>query len=56
MGPILFLFEDPEVIAVKVAAQMGLTPEAAAEHMECWDRISVATFCVGNDYPRKELH
>lgn len=56
MRPILFLFEHPEVIAAKVGAQMGLTAEEAIEHMQVWDSISVETFCLGNSYPRQELH
>jgi len=56
MKPILFLFEDPQAIAAKVAAQMGISPEEATQHMEMWDKMSIGLFQIGNDFPRKELH
>jgi len=54
MKPILF--EDSDVIAEKVAQQMGISPEMAAQHMEMWDKMSIGLFQIGNDFPRKELH
>jgi hypothetical protein len=48
------VFEEPDVIAERVATQMGWSADEA--RMERWDRIAVETLCIGNDYPRKELH
>ena len=49
MKPILF--EDSDVIAEKVAQQMGISPEEAAASMKVWDELAVRNFCVGNDIP-----
>jgi hypothetical protein len=56
MRPVLFLLEDPDKIAERVAAQMGCTTDEARFQMLQCDRFAVATFHVGNEYPREELH
>jgi hypothetical protein len=56
MRPVLFLFEDPDVIAERVAVQMGCTVEEAIDLMEAFDRLAVLDFCVGNEIPRSELN
>jgi len=56
MKPILYLLEHPDVIAEKVAQQMGMSRQEAAVHMAMWDEISIRTFRVGNHYPKRELH
>jgi hypothetical protein len=56
MIPNVIFFADVDEVVEKVAAQMGFTPQEAVQHMIRWDMISVETFRVGNDYPRKELH
>jgi hypothetical protein len=54
--PIVLFSEDIFLIVEKVAAQLGICPHQAAAQMGIWDRIAVETFCLGNDYPRGELH
>jgi hypothetical protein len=56
MNPVLFLFENPDDVAARVAVQMGCSLEEALEKMEYFNLVAIETFRVGNDYPREELH
>ena len=55
-GPTVMFLEDPADIVDRVALQMGIEPEEAAARMASCDRMAIATFREGNDYPRSELN
>jgi hypothetical protein len=56
MRPILLFFADPEEIAERVAAQMGIRIDEALLLREQWDRIAVFEHRVDNNIPRRELN
>jgi hypothetical protein len=56
MRPVVFFFAEPEMIAERVAKQLGCSPDEALVLMEQWDRIAVFEHRAGNDIPLRKLN
>jgi hypothetical protein len=56
MTPVLFLLENPDDVAERLARQWGCLPEEALRQMEYCDCAAIEAFQPGNDFPKGGLN